>query len=75
MPLKLAKKVIARCRHQGRQMTERTQQALFFHERRPRPKALAELAVEDCKDKKQYKEALKDGSLCGHGAVWPHGGR
>ena len=53
--LKLAQKVIADA---GIKSDDKGTKALFFMST-AQAKALAELAVEDCKDKKQYKEALK----------------
>ena len=53
--LKLAQKVIADA---GIKSDDKGTKALFFMSM-AQAKALAELAVEDCKDKKQYKEALK----------------
>ena len=55
MPLKLAQKVIADA---GIKSDDKGTKALFFMST-AQAKALAELAVEGCKDKKQYKEALK----------------
>ena len=53
--LKLAQKVIADA---GIKSDDKGTKALFFMST-AQAKALAELAVEGCKDKKQYKEALK----------------
>ena len=53
--LKLAQKVIADA---GIKSDDKGTKALFFMST-AQAKALAELAVESCKDKKQYKEALK----------------
>lgn len=53
--LKLAQKVIADA---GIKSDDKGTKALFFLSR-AQAKALAELAVEGCKDKKQYKDALK----------------
>ena len=53
--LKLAQKVIADA---GIKNDDKGTKALFFMST-AQAKALAELAVESCKDKKQYKEALK----------------
>ena len=53
--LKLAQKVIADA---GIKNDDKGTKALFFMST-AQAKALAELAVEGCKDKKQYKEALK----------------
>ena len=53
--LKLAQKVIADA---GIKSDDKGTKALFFMST-AQEKALAELAVEGCKDKKQYKEALK----------------
>ena len=53
--LKLAQKVIADA---GVKSDDKGTKALFFMST-AQAKALAELAVEGCKDKKQYKEALK----------------
>ena len=54
--LKLAQKVIADA---GIKSDDKGTKALFFMST-AQAKALAELAVEGCKDKKQYKEALKE---------------
>ena len=65
--LKLAQKVIADA---GIKSDDKGTKALFFMST-AQAKALAEIAVEGCKDKKQYKEALKaapsaDMALFGH---------
>lgn len=69
--LKLAQKVIADA---GIKSDDKGTKALFFMST-AQAKALAELAVEGCKDKKAVQGSPESGSLCGHGAVWPHGGR
>ena len=67
---KLAKKTLDNA---GIKNDEKGTKALFFISQ-AQIKVLAQLAVEECADKKEYKKALRHSPLGRHCLVWPDGG-